>query len=73
MFCRVMVQGQDIAVWRVRKRKNKSLCVMKREVKGSALDCDGVGWSVRLEKCGMREKSEPRLIEIVLWRGKVCP
>lgn len=46
---------------------------MKREVKGSALDCDGVGWSVRLEKCGMREKSEPRLIEIVLWRGKVCP
>lgn len=46
---------------------------MKREVKGSALDCDGGGWSVRLEKCGMREKSEPRLIGIVLWRGMPRP
>lgn len=56
MFCWVMAQGYqgpNIAVWRVRKRKNKNLCVMKacgeEKVRWIAMGEDGAYGSESVE------------------------
>lgn len=56
VFCRVMAQGYqgpNIAVWRVKKRKNKNLCVMKacgeEKVRWIAMGEDGAYGSESVE------------------------